>query len=120
MFPLQASKGMRDVLPAPREGNLSAPRVGRQPLELSDRPDGGGREEDFSPPTGSLRLPQNVAISRTTRFGSWFSAFTSICSSFVSMVSLSSLFLDTMSPKNITSISVRLTLLPALQTYVSY
>jgi hypothetical protein len=33
--------------------NLNAPRVRRQPLELSDRPDGRCRDEDFSPPTGS-------------------------------------------------------------------
>ena len=41
---------------------------------------GGGRP----PPAPTER---GVRISRTTLFGSWFTAFTAICSSFVSMVS---------------------------------
>jgi hypothetical protein len=40
---------------------------------------GGGRP----PPAPTER---GVRISRTTLFGSWFTAFTAICSSFVSMV----------------------------------
>src|SRR6202022_1158849 len=46
---------------------------------------GGGRP----PPAPTER---GVRISRTTLFGSWFTAFTAICSSFVSMVSCSSLW----------------------------
>src|SRR5450755_2687646 len=73
MFILQLDfYGSRKIRPSRRfgcaeRGNLNAPRVGRQPLELSDRPDGRCRDEDFSPPTGSPeavarpRLPQNVA-----------------------------------------------------------
>ena len=41
---------------------------------------GGGHP----PPAPTER---GVRISRTTLFGSWFTAFTAICSSFVSMVS---------------------------------
>src|ERR1035437_2938640 len=46
----------------------------------SHRVAGGGRP----PPAPTER---GVRISRTTLFGSWFTAFTAICSSFVSMVS---------------------------------
>src|SRR5450755_2046745 len=59
MFILQLDfYGSRKIRPSRRfgcaeRGNLNAPRVGRQPLELSDRPDGRCRDEDFSPPTGS-------------------------------------------------------------------
>jgi hypothetical protein len=38
------------------------------------------------PAAVSPRLGVDVWISRTMRFGSWFTAFTAICSSFVSMV----------------------------------
>ncbi len=47
---------------------------------LAHRVAGGGRP----PPAPTER---GVRISRTTLFGSWFTAFTAICSSFVSMVS---------------------------------
>src|ERR1035438_10054385 len=46
----------------------------------SHRVTGGGRP----PPAPTER---GVRISRTTLFDSWFTAFTAICSSFVSMVS---------------------------------
>jgi hypothetical protein len=51
---------------------------------------------DFHPlqwQLASLHAPtdRGVRISRTTLFGSWFTVFTAICSSCVSMVSLSSL-----------------------------
>src|SRR3984893_9152115 len=36
---------------------------------------------------GATPTERGVRISRTTLFGSWFTAFTAICSSFVSMVS---------------------------------
>jgi DNA end-binding protein Ku len=47
--------------------------------EIDHRVAGGGRP----PPAPTER---GVRISRTTLFGSWFTAFTAICSSFVSMV----------------------------------
>src|SRR6202163_2437000 len=49
-------------------------------LQGANRVAGGGRP----PPAPTER---GVRISRTTLFGSWFTAFTAICSSFVSMVS---------------------------------
>jgi catechol 2,3-dioxygenase-like lactoylglutathione lyase family enzyme len=57
-------------------------RLPSRPKEfhLGYRVVGGGRP----PPTPTER---GVRISRTTLFGSWFTAFTAICSSFVSMVS---------------------------------
>src|SRR5664280_1531337 len=48
-------------------------------LQGANRVIGGGRP----PPIPTER---GVRISRTTLFGSWFTAFTAICSSFVSMV----------------------------------
>jgi len=56
-----------------------AQRSGGLPT-LIHRVAGGGRP----PPAPTER---GVRISRTTLFGSWFTAFTAICSSFVSMVS---------------------------------
>jgi hypothetical protein len=52
---------------------------------------GIGGASRLRPPGRRRRSPapteRGVRISRTTLFGSWFTAFTAICSSFVSMVS---------------------------------
>jgi hypothetical protein len=58
------------------------------------KPDFRGRDASYLAPHrvagGSCPPPapteRGVRISRTTLFGSWFTAFTAICSSFVSMV----------------------------------
>src|SRR5450759_654805 len=55
-------------------------RLSSTRLQGANRVTGGGRP----PPVPTER---GVRISRTTLFGSWFAAFTAICSSFVSMVS---------------------------------
>jgi hypothetical protein len=64
------------------ESRMGAVAWGQWPTPRfpSHRVAGGGR-----PPLAPTE--RGVRISRTTLFGSWFTAFTAICSSFVSMVS---------------------------------
>src|SRR3984893_8589569 len=54
--------------------------------QTSTRLQGANRVAGGGPPPPAP-TERGVRISRTTLFGSWFTAFTAICSSFVSMVS---------------------------------
>src|ERR1019366_7064594 len=72
-----------------RGANNRPPTPPRSPCMAAGEPIGVDQDVTGSP--GAVARPpapaeRGVRISRTTLFGSWFTAFTAICSSFVSLV----------------------------------